>query len=389
MNVEIARKVKELVNKDIEPVYFEVAARLNLKLRDSKYMPWILARCMTVRQARISLALPDPNWAPTLSRLEVSDRFAIKLEIDKKVIDADIRNLYEKSFVHPSRKGPRPPTSFVEWFDLQNHTKFDAELGDEYFAAIGLMLDYEQREDREKALSERIKSGQPQIARILARWKSIEHIPGMLPGDDIREFLKANTLFGIIKCACRRRYKDRDCEQPDEVCLVMGRTAQMAIDRGTARQIGYNEALHLINNELVKYPVVHITARTDDPKKSVGLICSCHADCCVVLRAPLVLGSKYPVWEHYAKSRFRATVDPAKCNGCGLCAAKRCQFNATRLRIYPEYFNERAWMNEELCMGCGCCVETCPSGARGMKLVDPPETLKLPSDAKGLYIGSE
>ena len=26
-------------------------------------------------------------------------------------------------------------------------------------------------------------------------------------------------------------------------------------------------------------------------------------------------------------------------------------------------------------MGCGCCVETCPTGALTMKLVDPPEAL--------------
>jgi NAD-dependent dihydropyrimidine dehydrogenase PreA subunit len=294
--------------------------------------------------------------------------------------------LYEKSLAHPSRKGPRPPNSFVEWFDLQNHTKFDKELGDEYFAAIGLMLDYEYHEDREKAIGERIASGQPQVARILARWKSIEHVPGMLPGDDVREFLKANTVFGLIKCACRRRYKDRECQQPDEVCLVMGRTAQAAIDRGTARRISYVEAFHLITDELAKYPVVHVTSRTEDPKRSAGLICNCHADCCVVLRMPMVIGSKYPVWEHYAKSRFRATVNPAKCSACGLCVQKRCQFKATRMRFYPEYGEERAWVNEALCMGCGCCVETCSSGARGMKIVEPPESLELPSDAKGLYL---
>ena len=32
-------------------------------------------------------------------------------------------------------------------------------------------------------------------------------------------------------------------------------------------------------------------------------------------------------------------------------------------------------VNESTCMGCGCCVETCPTGALKMKLVDPPEAL--------------
>jgi len=269
-------------------------------------------------------------------------------------------------------------STFVEWFDLQNHTKFDDELGEEYFAAIGLMLDYEWLPEKEKEIGKRIASGLPLLARVLPRWKAIKDVPGMLPGDDIREVLKANSLFGIIKCACRRRYKDRACEQPDEVCLVMGNVAQSAIDRGTARPISYEEAFELITDTLAEHQVVQIGSRTDDPKNFIGLICNCHADCCVVLRTPIVIGSKYPVWEHYAKSRFRATVDAEICQACGKCAKKKCQFKAAQMRFYPEYGEERSWINDELCMGCGLCAEACPSGACSMKLVEPPESLKMP-----------
>jgi ferredoxin len=31
-------------------------------------------------------------------------------------------------------------------------------------------------------------------------------------------------------------------------------------------------------------------------------------------------------------------------------------------------------VDEEKCMGCGCCVETCPKSAHGMKVVEPPES---------------
>lgn len=242
------------------------------------------------------------------------------------------------------------------------------------------MLDYEWLVEKEKLTGARIAAGLPLLARIIPRWKAIKDVQGMVPGDDMREILKANDLFGIINCACRRRYKDRECEQPDEVCLVMGSVAQSAIDRGTARKISYAEAFDLITNKLAKYPIVQIGSRTDDPKKMIGLICNCHADCCVVLRTPMVVGSKYPVWEHYAKSRFRAFVDAEKCTGCGTCAEKRCQFKAAQLRIYSEYGEERSWINEELCMGCGCCAETCPSGACGMKIVESPESLKMPEE---------
>jgi heterodisulfide reductase subunit A-like polyferredoxin len=87
----------------------------------------------------------------------------------------------------------------------------------------------------------------------------------------------------------------------------------------------------------------------------------------------MVLGSKYPVWEFYAKSRFRTSVDPAKCTGCRLCVDKRCQFGAAQMKFYPEYGEERAYVDEAKCMGCGCCVETCPAGARSMRIVEPPD----------------
>ena len=373
-------KVKIMLSEEISPIYKEVAGLFGKQYGESRYLPWILARAMTERQAGICLALPDTARDASLGKLEVSEAFAAKVGLDKAIVEKDIYNLYEKSFLNPTRKGPRPMKTFVEWFDLQNHTKFDRELGDEYFAAIGLMLDYEWLEEKERRLGARIASGQPHVGRIIPRWKAIKDIPGIVPGEDMREILKANSLFGLIKCACRRRYKDRECDQPDEVCLVMGHVAQAAIDRGTARKISYEEAYDLITNKLANYQMVQVGTRAEDPKKVAGLICSCHADCCVVLRTPMVVGSKYPVWEHYPKSRFRAMVDPEKCLGCGQCAKKKCQFKAVQMRLYPDYDNERSWVNEELCLGCGCCVETCPSGALSMKIVEPPESLRTPEE---------
>lgn len=380
MKPEIMEKVKIMLNEEISPIYKEVAGLLGNQFKESRYLPWILARCLTERQARICLALPDKDRDDSLGKLEVSESFASHLGLDKATVEKDIYNLYQKAFINPTKRGPRPMKTFVEWFDLQNHTKFDQELGDEYFAAIGLMLDYEWLEEKEKQIGARIASGLPLLGRIIPRWKAVKDVPGIVPGEDMSAILRANTLFGLINCACRRRYKDRECEQPDEVCLVMGNVAQASIDRGTARKISYEEAYDLIINKLAKYQMVQVGSRAEDPKKVIGLICSCHADCCVVLRTPMVVGSKYPVWEHYAKSRFRAVVDPEKCLGCGQCAQKRCQFKAAHLRMYPEYENERSWINEELCMGCGCCAETCPSGALTMKIVESPESLRTPEE---------
>jgi len=368
------QKAQEMLKKKIDPIYKEVAKRVQPGLEDSKYFPWILERLMNLEQAKLVLALPDMERDASADRLEVSEGFAKKLNLDKKTVDKYVRELYEKGFLYPTRNGPQPPRTMGQWLDTQNNPKYDEALGDEYYALIGLFSDYELGPPREERIAARIAAGLRGTSGIIPRWKAIKDIPGVLPAEDIREILKANDAFAVLHCACRKRYKERECGVPEEMCLVVGRTALYNIDRGAGRQLTRQEAFDLINNKTAKYPVVHVGTRTDDPKNFRGVICNCHYDCCEVLRTPCVIGSKYPVTEYYAKSRYRATVDPAKCVGCRLCVDKRCQFGAALMKHYPEYGEERAYVDEEKCMGCGCCVETCPTGARGMKVVEPPES---------------
>ena len=53
-------------------------------------------------------------------------------------------------------------------------------------------------------------------------------------------------------------------------------------------------------------------------------------------------------------------------------------FNAIQFKYYIEKGIHGRWVNETQCMGCGSCVilQTCPTGALSMKLVDPPESLQ-------------
>jgi ferredoxin len=50
-----------------------------------------------------------------------------------------------------------------------------------------------------------------------------------------------------------------------------------------------------------------------------------------------------------------------------------------QMRYYSDYIEQRSYTSEAICMGCGCCVESCPKGARSMKIVEPPESAtKMP-----------
>ena len=86
MNEEMWQKAHKLLNADIDPIYREIAGILGEEFRKSRYLPWLMARYMTVDLARAVLTLPDPDWRPSLGDLNVSETFARKLGIDKKTL---------------------------------------------------------------------------------------------------------------------------------------------------------------------------------------------------------------------------------------------------------------------------------------------------------------
>ena len=70
--------------------------------------------------------------------------------------------------------------------------------------------------------------------------------------------------------------------------------------------------------------------------------------------------NKFRMFDAVVTSPFEAAFDPAKCNGCGLCA-KRCPVSA--IRIEGEGKAKKAVLNPQACLGCGVCKPACNRGA--------------------------
>jgi electron transport complex protein RnfB len=339
----------------IDPIYKDLAAMMNMG--HSETMQKILAKLATPEQARVVKELPTP-----------SEEIAKKLNLDKEIVDKHIQELVEKGLVALTRRGPRMARSEGQLHDMQTNTKFDKELGPEYFALWRQLL----IEERPERLKRRAEQKGPPMGRIIPRLSAVKDIPDIMPFEDVREILKAHSPVGVIHCACKRvNAATRKCDIPDECCIIFGRTAEFNIrDRKCARELTYDEAMKLIE-KLDQYPVVHLVPNVRD----VGiLLCNCHNDCCDVL-IPYVEGGAVALsfQKTHAPSRFVAVVDPAQCRACKVCATKRCQFGAAQMKYYPEFGAERAFIDADKCMGCGSCVLTCPAKARTMKLVRPPE----------------
>ncbi len=359
---------------EINPIYKELAAKMGVE--GSESLPRIIEKLANLEQAKILRALPDPDRDPEAGRsLEVSEAFAKKLNLDKKTVGKHLQELYEKGAVFSTSKGPSMARRRMQLHDAATvNAKFDESLGDEYWELWKKFYYDEVFDDRIEGLA----GGEQPFWRCIPKWRAIKDVPGILPSEDIREILKSQEAIALVNCCCKRIHNDRKCGTPEEMCLVVGRTALYNIDRGCGRRLTYEEAVDFVDQIDKKYPLVHLTINL---KPVNQLICNCHWCCCESMLT-LFNQDKYKVYEGIAKSRFQATVDPEKCRACKTCV-NRCQFGAAQMKYYPEFGEERAYIDTEKCMGCGCCVTGCPNEARAMKLVRPPE--HIPDAAPVVY----
>ena len=143
-------------------------------------------------------------------------------------------------------------------------------------------------------------------------------------------------------------------------CISVGRkTSQFWLDRcGSkyhARRISQAEALELIRAFREKGYLTQAFFKVATGGSS-GVICNCHIDSCVSLKATQLARRFKGSLSMTAASGYSVRREAALCQNCGTCASY-CQFQAMRLV-------GGAWVyDRDVCMGCELCVEHCPQQA--------------------------
>ena len=354
--------IKKMLEKEIDPVYKELSAKIGEA--DSKVMPYVLQALANLEQARIINELPTPP-----------EEIAEKLNLDKETVDKHLQELFEKGLLFPGRSGWHITRSWGSLHDSAGsaNPKYD---NDDFFD-----LGYAKSEERNAISLKEVAEGKVaklrQVMRVVPRWKSIKDIPGVLPCEDIREAFKAAEPIAVVQCACKKIDRNRECQDsiPTETCFTIGRSAQYNLNRGAGRELSYDEVMELLDS-LDEYQLVHLTGNTNSMPR---LVCNCHNCCCGVFHRNTQareLVNQYAV----GKSRFIAEVDAEKCKACRKCVDERCPVGAIEMKYFAEFDGEKAFTDPEECIGCGLCVITCPTEARKMKLVRPPEHIPEPSN---------
>jgi len=376
---KVKERVDKLVEKNIDPIYFAWAGKISPWLKDSPYAPWMLDRVTNsnVDIARVAIALPDPYRDPSWGRehLEATEQFAKDLSLDTKTVDKYLNFLMEVELVNPTRNGYQRQRSSQLLHLMHSHPKYpDSVLADMVlvYTRFEMQKHRNERIDWVKSIGGKPPSG---MGPIRPRWKSIKDVPGVLPTEDWRQVIKAKKTWAVLPCICRLDDWETDSDLPVERCMQADKSADYGLARGAARELTLKEAFDLYD-ELGKYPLLNMgTAFNLEDAEKAGPGCICAWDSCLAMTHYYLPGSKYNIRDFITKNRFRATVAPEKCIGCRVCVDDFCQFDAAQMKYYPEFGEERAYIDEDKCMGCGLCVENCTVSCKGMKIVEPPDFL--------------
>ncbi len=186
------------------------------------------------------------------------------------------------------------------------------------------------------------------------------------------EVIKTASHIGVGTCYCRHKKEHigEACDAPMEICMTFNNTADSLIKHGYAKKITEEECLDLLalakKHNLVQFG--------ENVQNNVAFICNCCSCCCEALIGVRRTGSA-----HSIRSNFIANVIDELCVGCGKCI-EVCPMEALSLisKHNVKKNKKLAILTPENCIGCGVCVNVCPTDAIEMNARD--ERILTPID---------
>jgi Na+-translocating ferredoxin:NAD+ oxidoreductase subunit B len=190
---------------------------------------------------------------------------------------------------------------------------------------------------------------QPQVHRVIPVKESIPNTMEVAPYESVSALVDRMQSWGVIDCICRTQKAliGDPCGHPIDVCMVFSEKAEAFSSGGAIQPLDRTGAMDTLQRA-AQAGLVHCVSNN---QQELWYICNCCTCSCGILRGMVDLGIANVV----ARSAFVNQVDEDLCAGCGDCV-EVCQFNALTL-------NGTVTVSELRCTGCGVCVPVCPQGA--------------------------
>ena len=187
----------------------------------------------------------------------------------------------------------------------------------------------------------------PTSSQVIPVEQAIEAKQWVIPTAKAIEILREARSFAFTDCGCRLAF--RRCSNPVDTCLLIGKYADLNVQKGLARRIALQEAEQVLKRAN-EHGLIHLTIYT--PGQGVYALCSCCECCCHDLQIMKRFGRP----DFIAKSDYIAQTDLSQCSHCGECV-ERCVFEARTMVDGSLQYDPKK------CFGCGLCVTTCRTGA--------------------------
>ncbi|MFL7813603.1 MAG: 4Fe-4S binding protein [Anaerolineales bacterium] len=196
------------------------------------------------------------------------------------------------------------------------------------------------------------------VHRVIPVQESIDFEMEVFPYEKASSLLENAKAWAVRDCICRvqKSLIGDPCHHPVENCLVFAPVEGAFEGSDVDRPISKQEALQILH-EAEDAGLVHTTGNYRDHN---SYICNCCTCSCGILRSVAEFNNSTAI----SRSDFFAVVDEELCLGCGDCL-ERCQFNALDLE------GDICRIDLANCVGCGLCVPVCPEEA--LSLVRRPQ----------------
>ena len=171
----------------------------------------------------------------------------------------------------------------------------------------------------------------------------------VLSEPEAEEILRGANSIALGPCGCRT--EARNCDAPIDTCLVFDEEIEALAKSGYDgfRPVSHVEAVAALRASHAG-GLVHMAYRRGEER--ITQLCSC-CSCCCWFMGKL---KAFDYHEAIVEANYVARQDEQLCTGCGVCV-DRCPFDAWTQGV------TRPQVTAEHCFGCGVCVSACPSGA--------------------------
>jgi NADPH-dependent glutamate synthase beta subunit-like oxidoreductase/NAD-dependent dihydropyrimidine dehydrogenase PreA subunit len=164
------------------------------------------------------------------------------------------------------------------------------------------------------------------LMRVIPIASSIDGTSKVVEAEKVDQYLENARLISVSDCSCRtsREEMGEGCGHlKEDMCIQLDDAAELYIRTGRGREIDVIEAKEIMRKAEAN-GLMHQIPNTEG-EGHTHAICNCCGCSCYALRAATMYSNPDMV-----RSNFTAEVDPDKCVGCGECV-EYCPTNAIRL----------------------------------------------------------